>query len=191
MRYWLYKNNFVDGGPAGYWGHWRCTFFSDPGPSEWGGSKAFRSPEVHRYLNDEIQPGDVVVAYQTDTQQVVGFATVVSIDGSPGDRELVLQPIHLLDEPFLIHKHKKGTCLEHDTAVNGRVGIRELEARQMKELVRLSGAPVDVLHGNAGPGGWIPGSPCVSAFEVYDFDSGRGVEVEVRWWEDPPTFVVR
>lgn len=189
MRYWIYKNNFRDGGPAGYWGLWGCMFFTDPGPSPWGGTAAFRSTEVHRYLDEVIAPGDVMVCYQTDSKAVVGFASVEDVTGPAGDRQLVLQPLHLLDEPFKIHEHKRGTVLESDTAVNGRPAIRELGTEQMEAIVRLSGAPAAVLKGQPGPRGWVPSEPCQTAFSFED--STGGVEVEVRWWDDPQVFAVR
>lgn len=191
MRYWIYKNNSVQGSPTGYWGDWECMFFNEPGPSIWGGSEAFGSAEVHNYLDHGISAGDVVVAYQTDRKAVMGFARVVDVTGPRGRRELLLQPLHSLDEPFMIHRHKQGTCLEKDSAVNGRVAIRELGSRQMQEIVDLSGAPKAVLSGRPGPGGWVPPVPCIIVFYVYDVAPGRDLEVEGRWWEDPPTYAVR
>lgn len=189
MRYWIYKNNAADGGPSGYWGLWECNFFTQPGPARWGGTEASRSAEVHRYLDEEIATGDVMACYQTDAKAVVGFAVVHELTGPVGARALTLQPIHLLDEPFQVHKHKHGTVLEKDPAVNGQPAIRELGKAQMEEIVRLSGAPTAVLRGQPGPSGWVPAEPCQMAFSFED--AAGGVEVEVRWWDDPLVYAVR
>lgn len=158
MRYWLYKCN-IEGGPAGYAGDWRNGVFRSEGATEWGGHYSTASPEVARLLDDFVNVGDVVVAYQTNEKAIVGFCRIDDIEGKPGDLKVVLQPIHELAEPFLIHQHKKGTVLERSSAVQGPVMLRELERSEMEELVRLSGAPRFVLKGADPPGGWKPLRP--------------------------------
>ena len=55
MRYWLYKNNSIDGGPAGYRGDWLKEVFTKKGPVRWGGHYSTESYEVakHRMLRSE------------------------------------------------------------------------------------------------------------------------------------------
>ncbi|HEX7197786.1 MAG TPA: hypothetical protein VF364_13250 [Candidatus Limnocylindria bacterium] len=158
MRFWIYKNNLA-GGPAGYWGDWPSAF-RKKGPVGWGGHYSTTSAEVSRYLDEVISAGDVVVAYQTDRKVVIGFLRVEQLKptrrGGSSGLELQLQPIHLLDPPWKIHEHKRGTPLESSSAVNGRVMLRELDGDAMKALVSLTGAPARVLQGRQPPGGWKP-----------------------------------
>ena len=156
MRYWMYKCN-VDGGPAGYWGDWVPAVFERRKKEfQWGGHYSTWSPEVARRLDDDVASGDVVVAYQTNEQEVVGFCVITRITGAPGDRKLWLAPIHRLDPGFRIHAHKHGTVLEDSIAVNGMVMLRELKRPEMKALVAMSGTPKSVLSGNPPAGGYRP-----------------------------------
>lgn len=134
--------------------------FDSPGLREWGGTFSTRSPQSQRHVREEMAPGDVVVAYQTDHKAVVGFCRVDSVGptdrGGPDDLEIQLEPIECLEEPLLIHEVKKGTVLASSTAVNGMVMLRELSKPEMEELVRLAGAPKRVLKGQPARGGYQP-----------------------------------
>jgi hypothetical protein len=140
MRYWLYKCNSKEGGPAGYRGDWASEVFDKPKTTQWGGSYSTLSPEVLHHLDYTVAPKDLVVAYQTDTHAVVGICLITKIDGPPGDRKLYLKPVERLHPPFRIHDHKRGTALERSPAVNGPVMLRELRRAEMEALVALAGA---------------------------------------------------
>ncbi len=60
MRYWLYKNNSAEGGPAGYRGDWLREVFQDNGVKGWGGHYSSTSPVVWRLLSEDVSVGDVV-----------------------------------------------------------------------------------------------------------------------------------
>lgn len=164
-RYWLYKNNGVKPGPAGYYGHWRTNVFDQDRELEWGGDYATRSMEVHNNLATEVRPGDVVVAYQTETKEVVGFCKVTQVTGAatgqvdvhkPKGRKIWLRPIELLRTPLRLHEVKRGTVLQDSPAVNGPIMLSELTADEMRELVARSGAPRRVMGAKAAPGGYRP-----------------------------------
>ena len=146
MQYWIYKNNRV-GGPAGYWGDWAAHVFDSTKAIEWGGSYSTTSPEVLRTLDERVAVGDVIVAYQTDDKQIVGFCKITAIKGRTGDRKLHLKPIYRLKTPLKIHEAKRGTILASSSAVNGRVMLRELSKAEMTELLRVAGAPSTLLRG--------------------------------------------
>jgi hypothetical protein len=158
MRYWMYKCNAEEGGPAGYWGDWLGDVFSQKGPIGWGGHYSTRSQEVVHHLDFDVAPGDVAVAYQTDIRAVVGFCRVEAMkpEGAPGEIELQLQPIAICSPPCPIHDLKHGTPLEHSNAVNGPVMLRELGRHEMEALLSISGAPKRVLAGRLPRGGWAP-----------------------------------
>lgn len=155
MQYWLYKCN-IEGGPAGYWGDWRGMVFNKKGPVQWGGDYSTRSPEVSNYLASEVSADDIIVAYQTNLQAVVGYCTVSKMTGPPGGRRLWLQPFEVVDPPFRIHDHKLGSVLEQSIAVNGPVMLRELNRTEMKALLDLAGSPQRVLRGQPPANGWKP-----------------------------------
>lgn len=155
MRYWLYKCH-RDGGPAGYWGDWRTMVFEKNGPVQWGGHYSTRSAEVAKHLDEAVAVGDVVVSYQTDELAVVGFCRIERITGAPGAKKLWLLSIESLSTPFMIHKHKHGTNLEHSIAVNGPLMLRELAKSEVGTILRLTGSPSRVLQGKPPPDGWRP-----------------------------------
>jgi len=154
-RYWLYKNN-RDGGPAGYWGDWAADVFGGADQHQWGGTYSTESPEVWKRLEEDVSSGDVVVAYQTDDREVVGFCVITRMETTGRGREIWLKAIERLDPAFRIHDHKHGTILEHSTAVNGPVMLRELDRAEAQALVELSGAPKRVLQGKSKLGGYQP-----------------------------------
>ena len=146
---WMYKCNREVGGPAGYYGDWLTMVFNKTKPVRWGGHYSTLSPEVARYLDYEIRPGDHIVCYQTDIKSVVGVCDVTKIapckrqnifHGAQG-LELWLQPVLQFATPFRIHDHKDGTILEHSSAVNGPVMLRELELAEARLILRLAGVP--------------------------------------------------
>lgn len=155
MRYWLYKCN-TEGGPAGYWGHWRTMVFHKKSATEWGGHYATRSTASASYIENDVAQGDVVVAYQTDDQEVVGFCVLSDVKGPSGDKKLHLKPIEFLTTPFKIHRHKHGTSLEGSWAVRGPSMLAELSRENMEDLIALSGAPKRVLQGKPTAGGYQP-----------------------------------
>ena len=156
MRYWLYKNNSADGGPAGYRGDWRTEVFNRSRAIRWGGHYSSESPEVWKTLDERVSAGDVVVAYQTDDRTVVGFCSITAVRSHPSGVELVVRPIEMLAQPFKIHEAKRGTILADSIAVNGPVMLRELSSAEMKVLVKLAGAPARVLRGAPQAGGYRP-----------------------------------
>lgn len=139
MRYWLYKNNSAVGGPAGYSGDWLNDVFPDDTVKGWGGHYSSTSPVVWRMLSEDVSVGDVVVAYQTDTQEVVGFCVVNDLTGPNNNLELQLRPLERFP-PIKIHKAKRGTPLEGSAALKSRYMLSELTAAEVRDLCSLTGA---------------------------------------------------
>jgi hypothetical protein len=104
---------------------------------------------VAKYLDEQVMPGDIVVAYQTDDKAIVGFCRVERVEGPLGDKRLFLKPIHHLKTPLKIHAAKKGTILQASLAINGRVMMRPLSMSEMREVIRLTGAPPGILESKA------------------------------------------
>lgn len=155
MRYWLYKCNTA-GGPAGYWGDWLSMVFHKKTPTEWGGHYATRSTQTRAVLDNDVSVGDVVVAYQTDDQAVVGFCVITKIAGPAGDRKLFLKPVERLSAPFKIHEQKAGTSLASSWAVRGPVMLAELSQENVEDILALTGAPKRIMQGRPARGGYRP-----------------------------------
>jgi hypothetical protein len=108
------------------------------------------------HIENDVALGDVVVAYQTDDQAVIGFCVVTDIKGPPGDKKLHLKPIERLSTPFKVHRHKQGTSLESSWAVRGPLMLSELTRENMEDLIALCGAPKRVLQSKPRAGGYQP-----------------------------------
>jgi hypothetical protein len=155
MRYYMYKCNEADGGPHGCWGNWETEFFADSLVKDWGGHYSTHSYESANLISYVVSRGDVFVCYQTDYQEVIGFALLKDKRASNQSHmfrdhqglALFLEPLLQLPVPFKIHDAKRGTVLEHSPAVNGQPMLRELTKAEMRAIVHLSGAPGTVLQG--------------------------------------------
>src|SRR4051794_7510452 len=65
--------------------HWRyylpdddCDRELDEPSQDWGGEDWIRSPYSKQLIRDEVREGDLVVCYQTDGREILGFTRMVS-----------------------------------------------------------------------------------------------------------------
>lgn len=100
---WVYKNNArVDEG-----GDW-ADFFEVDGPQIWGGTWVTNKPDNKRMVTEEMAPGDMIIAWQSDTRSCPGLASIVRIDRKPdGQAELVLQVEVVYDPPQRLLANKR------------------------------------------------------------------------------------
>jgi hypothetical protein len=84
MAYWMYKCNSSRPPSWVYRGDW-LDFFADPYGGEWGSSKFV--PDLAR-----PRPGDTIIAYQTNRNELVGLATVVR----HRQQDLILKPVETI-----------------------------------------------------------------------------------------------
>jgi predicted RNA-binding protein with PUA-like domain len=134
MRYWLYKCNAAVGGPAGYWGDWGSMVFQDRKAKAWGGHHSSLAPTVHRALDEDVLAGDIVVAYQSDNSEILGFCKITRLTGPQGNKTIHLKPLHRLAAPAKIHKLKKGTGLEQSLALRSQVMLTELCVQEVRQI---------------------------------------------------------
>jgi hypothetical protein len=98
MPYWVYKCNSRGSSSRWYEGNWD-QFFDKRGENEWGSTKIIRELEKAR-------PGDVVFAYQTNRNELVGIAKVVRFRKRGHYKELILRPVeelHVKIRPLKLH----------------------------------------------------------------------------------------
>ena len=122
MSWWVYKCNSKNPPKPVRDGNWD-TVFKRAGPSPWG------STEWTRRLHD-VRVGDRVLAYQTDTNQLVGVAEVVRFRRRGREHEIVLRPIEELR--VRIRPLKQQDARPTPGQVDGLDGFRE-----RADLVRL------------------------------------------------------
>jgi hypothetical protein len=82
---WIYKCNARNAPHQVASGDWD-EFFAEPGDGEWGSTEW--TPDLHK-----AQPGDTILAYQTDRNEFVGIAKVVSQQKRGDYRDFILRPI--------------------------------------------------------------------------------------------------
>jgi hypothetical protein len=110
VRLWVYKCNALNLPHQVAWGDWD-EVFSGKRNTEWGGSQTMRSTASLHILWEEMTPGDVILAYQTDLQAAVGLCQLTDLvdyvdqDGEP-QREMWLRPIERFPQPVKIHQLK-------------------------------------------------------------------------------------
>jgi hypothetical protein len=107
---WVYKCNALNLPHQVAWGDWE-EVFSQPHAREWGGSETMRSPSSLHILWEEMAPGDVILAYQTDQQAAVGLCVVEDLvdyidDLDAPQREMILRPIERFLQPVKLHQRK-------------------------------------------------------------------------------------
>lgn len=91
--WWMYKNNSLNRSHQAAWGDWRELF--DRGKADsWG--RVEWTPDLAR-----LQPGDGVLAYQTNRNELVGVAEVVGLRRSKHTESLWLKPIEPLGVKLL------------------------------------------------------------------------------------------
>jgi hypothetical protein len=84
MNYWIYKCNSVQHPHQVVHGDW-TRFFSNSG-GEWGSTECVpRLGNAHR--------GDIILAYQTDRNELVGLAKVTCLKPRGNFFDLILKPI--------------------------------------------------------------------------------------------------
>jgi hypothetical protein len=85
MAWWIYKCNSRQHSDQVAWGDWR-DFFDGDSEREWGSTRWVPA------LAD-LSPGDMILAYQTDRNELVGLAEVATLAKRRKNLDLILRPI--------------------------------------------------------------------------------------------------
>ncbi len=96
------------------YGDWGEVFPSDAA-TRWGGSWATNKASAKELFEQIVQPGDLVLASQTDKHGAVGVCEVEAIEDSSRGNELVLRPIERFLRPVRLHELKKTTFPKSQT----------------------------------------------------------------------------
>src|SRR5262245_15386026 len=88
MSFWVYKCNAKDHPSHVCVGNWNL-FFKNDGAREWGSSEF-----IPAFL--KLRPGDLIIAYQTDRNEIVGLAEVIKFRSRNEYRDLILRPVEKL-----------------------------------------------------------------------------------------------
>jgi len=108
---WIYKCNAkpyaVQPALGGNW----CDFFSEPSqPTQWGGTYITENNMSLKNIRNGMQPGDFVLAWQTDQRAAVGLCRLIALrqDGGPDDLKIIMEPVgQMFSRPVKILEMKK------------------------------------------------------------------------------------
>ncbi len=84
MNFWVYKCNARQPSYAQSWGDWWVDVFQPGGARTWG--------ETTLKGVDQIRVGDVLLAYQTDRNELVGTAEMIGFKRAGRERRIVIAP---------------------------------------------------------------------------------------------------
>ena len=133
-RLWVYKCNSkpANNGRAAY-GDWEDLFDlpSSQQPVEWGGSWATNREYQKRVFKEEVEIGDLILAYQTDRQAGIGLTKVVNITVDGDENCLWLTAIDRFRKPAKYHQMKRTT---HP---------------HLKEVAAFKSGPVETIAGTS------------------------------------------
>jgi len=102
-RLWVYKVNSRGEPYQSGRGDWK-EIFRKAGVTKWGGTWSTTNPVSLRFFQ-EMRPGDLVLAYQTDRRVAVGLCEVVRFSRDRAD--LYLRPVERFEPPVKLHELKK------------------------------------------------------------------------------------
>ena len=88
MKYWVYKCNARGPDYARSWGDWWGHVFKPGGERTWG-LTTLKGVEA-------VRIGDVLLAYQTDRNELVGTARVTGFEPDGKDRRIVIVPTEVI-----------------------------------------------------------------------------------------------
>jgi hypothetical protein len=103
-RLWVYKcNSRQHDAQIISFGDW-ARFFAHDGPWEWGSTRWSRSNMSRKIIREEMHPGDLFLAWQSDRREALGLGRVVNVDpledNGSVEWDLILEPVERFDPPF-------------------------------------------------------------------------------------------
>src|SRR4051812_6648218 len=87
---WVYKCNRKEQDFARAYGDWKDVF-RNPKTKQWGGSWCTGNSVSKHIINELMQDGDLVLAYQTNDRNLVGVCRLAKITGERNERILFIK----------------------------------------------------------------------------------------------------
>lgn len=129
---WIYKCNARQHPSWVLSGNWEDVFKSKR-TQEWGSTQWV--PDLAR-----AQPGDVIIAYQTDRNELVGLARVVDLRPRQGFVDLMLRPIRRIGMKVRPLKKANGRIAAIPALQGGPIRtMYEISAEDARRLLRAAG----------------------------------------------------
>ncbi|MGB9623809.1 MAG: protein NO VEIN domain-containing protein [Phycisphaerae bacterium] len=160
-KLWVYKCNARGQWASGDW----ALFFDDPDSGEWGNTRDhIHNPAARKIAREEMQRGDLVLAYQTDRRTAIGLCEVVKLKkDADGEVTIFLKPLERFPEPVPIHDMKRSNPgLREVRALRPAVvqALYETSPEEARTLLEACGAATRLeaqvarpaAHGDAGAG---------------------------------------
>ena len=139
MSFWIYKCNSKRAEYQNAYGDWE-EVFSGPGEQSWGSTEYMRNLVE---LRDRIKPGDIIIAMQTNRNELVGLANVVGFKKRNGFDELFLEPLTRIGEKVLPLKKRNPAVARIPALQGGPIrSIYEITDKDAKVLLVEAGVSV-------------------------------------------------
>ena len=105
---WVYKCKNDPGTDNVAYGDWASVFKQPWRKVAWGGAWATAKPDGKVIFDDEVEKGDLILAWQTDKARAVGLCEVAGWKPSQVEgRDLLLMPVEKFDPPVRLHELKR------------------------------------------------------------------------------------
>jgi hypothetical protein len=146
---WVYKCNINEDAC----GDWKEFFEGDrKGTGEWGGTWCIKNPYSRQILREEMEKGDLVLAWQTDQQQAVGLCRVVALldgpdDGQDIDTAIYLETVMRFPIPIKLLAFKKQypELINGNAFKQGKLGtLFDTKPDEARVILQLCGVPKDL-----------------------------------------------
>ena len=110
MNLWVYKVRNDPDTEYNAYGDWESVFAEPWRDHAWGGAWASSRADDKRIFDDEIERGDLVLAWQSDLSAAIGLCEVTG--SQPSEHyglDLVLRPVERFSAPVKLHVLKRTT----------------------------------------------------------------------------------
>ncbi len=133
MRFWVYKCNSLGLPYQRSWGDW-ADFFAAAKPRWWGFANL--TPELNK-----LRPGDIILAYQTNRNELVGLAKVLRWEQHRWHgRVPILEPLHFVGVRVRPLKKSNPKIAAIPAFQGGPIRtLYEISARDTRRLLKAAG----------------------------------------------------
>lgn len=143
---WIYKCNIE----SLQNGDWKVFFERErEGDGEWGGTWCIESKTSLKFLREEIQVRDLMLAWQSDRREAVGLCRVADLPDDGGEISIVLKTVMQFANPVKLLPYKKiHDAIKHGKGFQPGGGtLFATTSPEAKVILRLCGVPASLLWG--------------------------------------------
>lgn len=142
---WVYKCN----AKADAQGDWDYFFDEMDGQGEWGGTWCINNHASRKIIREQLQVGDLMLAWQTDKQAAYGLCQVAALEDDGQEIAIILKPVMRFAQPVkLLEWKERSPALANGKAFRqGNAGtIFGTTPAEAAEILRICGVDLAVLQ---------------------------------------------